>query len=204
MTERRTNMAKKTTSKSSNTSTKPTAKPEKAQPKKAAAGNGKPAPKKAPPEKQAAAPAPAAGAKPKTAAKATKAPRARDPRLPEPGTVLQKKDRQGTVRCECTVEQDGIRYQGTLYRSLSAAAMAASKDMGLGGRAQNGYLFWGIIRQPGREKDPVAALERAWERYESRAKGIMSAGLDENNKAKVLTTVRKHAAALEGLQAQVA
>jgi hypothetical protein len=139
-------MAKKTTSKSTKTS-KAAAK---AQPKKAAAGNGKPAAKKAQPEKQAGAGSPAANAEPKTAAKATKAPRARDPRLPEPGTVVQKKDRQGTVRCECTVEQDGIRYQGTLYRSLSAAAMAASKDMGLGGRAQNGYLFWNLIKQKSR------------------------------------------------------
>ena len=196
-------MAKKT-SKSTKTSTKQTAKPEpKAQPKKAG-GNGKP-PKKAAPEKQAAAPDSAASPQPKAAAKPTKAaPRARDPRLPAPGTVLQKKDRQGVVRCECTVEQDGIRYQGTVYRSLSAAAMAASKDMGLGGRAQNGFLFWGLIKQPTHEKDPVAALERAWARYESRAKGIMAAGLSDESKAKVLTTVRKHAAALEGLQRRVA
>jgi len=198
-------MAKKTTSKSTKTSTEATAKPEpKVQSKKAAAGNGKPTPKKAPPKKQAAEPEPGARPEAKAAAKAKAAPRARDPRLPAPGTVLQKKDRQGDVRCECTVEQDGIRYQGTLYRSLSAAAMAASKDMGLGGRAQNGYLFWNIIKQPAREKDPVAALERAWERYESRAKVIMAAGLDDETKAKVLGAVRKHAAALEGLQGQVA
>jgi hypothetical protein len=198
-------MAKKT-SKSAKTSTKSTAKAQpKAQPKKAAAGNGKPVTKKAAPEKQAAAPDTAASPQPKTAAKATKAaPRARDSRLPAPGTVLQKKDRQGEVRCECTVEAEGIRYQGTLYRSLSAAAMAASKDMGLGGRAQNGYLFWNIIRQPAREKDPVAALERAWERYESRAKVIVAAGLSDETKAKVLSTVRKHVAALESLQGQVA
>lgn len=204
-------MAKKTTTKSktTKTSTKAAAKKPapKAQPKKAAtAGNGKSAPKSAakkqPAEPQAAAsPAPKATAKP---AKSPKPPRPRDPRLPEPGTVLQKMDRQGAVRCECTVETDGIRYQGTLYRSLSAAAMAASKDMGLGGRAQNGYLFWGLIKQPGREKDPVAALDRAWERYEARAKGILESSLDDETKAKVLTTVHKHAAALEGLQAQVA
>jgi len=199
-------MAKKTTSKSTKTSTKPAAKPgAQAHPKKAAAaGNGKSSPKKAPPKKQAAEPETATSTEPKAAAKAKAAPRARDPRLPEPGTVLQKKDRQGTVRCECTIEQDGIRYQGTLYRSLSAAAMAASKDMGLGGRAQNGFLFWGLIKQPVREGDPVAALERAWERYESRAKGILAGGLADDTKAKVLSTLRKHAAALEGLQEQVA
>jgi len=198
-------MAKKTTSKNTKTSTKATAKPEpKAQPKKATAGNGKPAPKKAQPKKQTAEPEAASRPEPKATTKATKAPRARDPRLPEPGTVLQKKDRQGTVRCECTVEADGIRYHGTLYRSLSAAAMAASKDMGLGGRAQNGYLFWGIIKQPARESDPVAALDRAWERYEARAKGILESSLADETKATVLSTVRKHAAALEGLQGRVA
>lgn len=193
-------MAKKTTSKNTKTSTKATAKPEpKAQPKKgAAAGNGKPAPKakKAPSEKQAAAPAQAAGAEPKAAAKATKAPRARDPRLPAPGTVLQKKDRQGTVRCECTVEQEGIRYQGTLYRSLSAAAMAASKDMGLGGRAQNGYLFWGIIRQPGREKDPVAALERAWERYRELATVAVATAKDDDSRTRIKDKITRQASAL--------
>jgi len=108
------------------------------------------------------------------------------------------------VRCECTVEQDGIRCQGTLYRSVSAAAMAASKDMGLGGRAQNGYLFWGLIMQPSREKDPAAALERAWECYEARAKGILESSLADEIKAKVLSAVRRQAFALEGLQGQVA
>jgi hypothetical protein len=191
-------MAKKTTSKSTKTSSKPTAKPKpKAQPKKAAAaGNGRSAPKKAPPEKQTAGPAPAAGAEPKTTAKATKAPRARDPRLPEPGTVLQKKDRQGIVRCECTVEADGIRYQGTLYRSLSAAAMAASKDMGLGGRAQNGYLFWRLIKQPSRGGDPVAALERAWERYRERATGAVASARDDGGRARIKDLLARQADAL--------
>jgi hypothetical protein len=43
-----------------------------------------------------------------------------------------------------------------------------------------------------------------WERYESRAKVIVAAGLSDETKAKVLGTVRKHAAALEGMQEQVA
>lgn len=72
------------------------------------------------------------------------------------------------MRCECTVEADGVRYNGASYRSLSSAAMAASKDLGLGGRAMNGFLFWGLIKQPVRETDPIAALEHAWERYRSR------------------------------------
>ncbi len=131
--------------------------------------------------------------------KGSKEPRPRDPRLPAPGTVLQKKDRQGNVRCECTVEEDGIRFKGTIYRSLSAAAMAASKDMGLGGRAQNGFLFWGLVKQGPREKDPVAALEHAWERYRARAEGILKAGVTDENRAKVLSTVKKHSSELAAL-----
>lgn len=66
------------------------------------------------------------------------------------------------MRCECTVEADGVLYNGTSYRSLSSAAMAASKDLGLGHRAMNGFLFWGLIKQPARETDPVAAREQTF------------------------------------------
>ena len=194
-------MAKKTTTKTAKTTTtqKPAPKAEsRAQPKKAAKPEAKqPAAK----QEQAAAtlpePKPAAS---ETAKDAKAAPRTRDPRLPAPGTVLQKKDRQGTVRCECAVEEDGIRFKGTLYRSLSAAAMAASKDLGLGGQAQNGFLFWGLVRQAPREKDPVAALEHAWERYRARAEGILKTGVTDENRAKVLSTVKKHVDALEALR----
>jgi hypothetical protein len=65
------------------------------------------------------------------------APVALDSRLPAPGTVLQKLDRHGAVRCECTIEEGGIRYAGTLYRSISAAAMAAAKHLGLANKTQN-------------------------------------------------------------------
>ncbi len=202
MTRRRSTMSKKTSSKGSKTSTKPATKTEpKAQAKKATAGNGKPVPKRAP-EKQAAAPDTAASSPPKGAAKATKAVRARDPRLPEPGTVLQKKDRKGEVRCECTVEENGIRYQGTLYRSLSAAAMAASKDLGKGKGAQNGYLFWGIIKQPARVGDPVAALEKAWARYEPHAKLLLEPDLDGALRAKLVDTIRRHLRNMDALQAE--
>ncbi len=70
-------------------------------------------------------------------------PRTPDARLPAPGTVLQKRDRHGAVRCECTVEEAGVRYAGNVYRSLSAAAMAAAKDLGLTNKTQNGFVFWG-------------------------------------------------------------
>lgn len=103
------------------------------------------------PAKAKAAPSPKSEATttaPAKAPKQIKQPReqVRDPRLPEPGTVIQKRDRQGNVRCECTVEADGVRYNDTLYRSLSAAAMAATKDLGLGGRTANGFTFWARVR----------------------------------------------------------
>jgi hypothetical protein len=71
------------------------------------------------------------------------APRERDERLPPVGTVLRRVDRHGNVRCECTIEEGGIRYNGTLYKSLSAAAIAATKDMGLKSKTMNGWSFWG-------------------------------------------------------------
>ncbi|MEO7729618.1 MAG: hypothetical protein ABIY55_01495, partial [Kofleriaceae bacterium] len=67
-------------------------------------------------------------------------------RLPPPGTVIEKKDRYGNVRCKCTVEATGIRYNRQEYRSLSAAAMAAAKDLGLKNKTQNGFTFWGLSK----------------------------------------------------------
>jgi hypothetical protein len=67
----------------------------------------------------------------------------RDPRLPSPGTVLTKRTRHGATRCESTIEPDGIQYNGTLYRSLFAAATAAATDLGIMG-TQNGFVFWGL------------------------------------------------------------
>ena len=195
-------MAKKTSSKSVKASSKATTKPEpQAQTKKAVADTAKAEarPQKERAKKQAPEVTPNAEAKKaseKVESKAT-TPRPRDQRLPAPGTVLQKKDRQGGVRCECTVEEEGVRYNGTVYRSLSAAAMAASKDMGNGGRAQNGFLFWGLIKQPARASDPVAALERAWERYRERATGaVAGAKGDDEARARIKDAITRQADAL--------
>ena len=197
-------MAKKTSSKSVKASSKATTK---AQPKPATKKTAEPVAVETKPQREelknpvteATHKAETKKASEKRDSKAT-TPRARDPRLPAPGTVLQKKDRQGTARCECTVEADGVLYNGTSYRSLSSAAMAASKDLGLGGQAQNGFLFWGLVRQGPREKDPVVALEHAWERYRARAEGILKTGVTDENRAKVLSTVKKHVDALEAMR----
>ena len=132
------------------------------------------------------------------------APRTPDPRLPAAGTVLQKRDRHGTVRCECTVEDGGrIRYKGAVYSSLSGAAMAAAKDIGLGGGAQNGWTFWGITKA-GRKTDPLVAFERAWERYRGNAEQLVKTGISDDNRSKVVSAIKKHAAAVEALRDKVA
>ena len=93
--------------------------------------------------KKAAAPkakaGPSSGAKKKTSRKAatnavhepkkTEPRPAPNPRLPAVGTVIQKRDRHGVVRCECSVEKEGVRYAGTIYRSISSAALAAARDV---------------------------------------------------------------------------
>lgn len=126
-------------------------------------------------------------------------PRVRDPRLPEAGTVLQKKDRHGVVRCECTVDESTVRYAGTDYRSLSAAAMAAAKDLGLGGRAQNGFTFWGLSTAPRRVGDPVATLVKVWERYQGRATALVSTAVNEENRERFREAFEKHAGELAKL-----
>jgi hypothetical protein len=115
-----------------------------------------------------------------------------DARLPPPGTLLQKLDRRGAVRCECTIGEDGIHYAGQIYRSLSGAAMAAAKDLGLANKTQNGFAFWQITRPNRKSGDPLGSLNRAWERYLSQAQGLTKAAekpeglipaLDQHSKA---------------------
>src|SRR5207248_2386410 len=78
----------------------------------------------------------------------SKTPKARDVRLPEVGTVIQKRDRKGELRSECKVVDGGIEYKGTVYKSLSSAALAASKDLGLGASTLDGWSWWGLKTRP--------------------------------------------------------
>ncbi len=129
---------------------------------------------------------------------------ASDPRMPPAGTVLEKRDRHGAVRCECTVEADGIHYKGALYKSLSAAAVAAAKDLGLGGTALNGWAFWGIVKPARRQSDPLVSLDRAWERYRGNAEELVKSGVTDDNRSKVASAIKKHAATIEALREKVA
>jgi hypothetical protein len=152
-------------------------------------------------------PAPAAmnTAPPEAKRSAPAAPRTPDPRLPAPGTVLQKRDRHGAVRCECTIEEGGaIRYAGKTYRSLSSAAMAAAKDLGLGGKTQNGFSFWGLSKPPRRPSDPLVTLERAWARYHGNVEALVKEGVTDENRSTVVATIRRHAQVIESLREKVA
>lgn len=126
-------------------------------------------------------------------------PLARDPRLPASGTVLQKRDRHGAVRCEAKVEKDGLRYAGTLYRSISSAGLAAARDLGLKNSTVNGFHFWGLSKPSRPARDPLEALERAWNRYRVRAEAIVKAGLADESRKKVAASVVKHAQLVEKL-----
>lgn len=68
----------------------------------------------------------------------------RDPRLPIPGTILRRtyKGEEHQV----TVLADGFEHQGTVYRSLTAAAYAIT------GTHWNGLLFFGLAKTPKRPR----------------------------------------------------
>lgn len=78
-------------------------------------------------------------------------------RLPPPGTVLQRRDRRGQVRCEATVTAAGVWFQGTRFTSLSAAALAAARSLGLTPRSLNGWAWWGLQNPRARRRQRPAS-----------------------------------------------
>lgn len=77
-------------------------------------------------------------------------------RTPPVGTHLQKRDRRGQLRCEAVVVTEGVRFRGTVYPSLSAAAVAAARALGLASRSINGWAWWGLAN-PRRVRRATAA-----------------------------------------------
>lgn len=132
------------------------------------------------------------------------APPTPDPRLPAAGTLVQKRDSHGAVRCECMVEEGGVRYAGKVYRSLSSAAMTAAKDLGLTNKTQNGFVFWGLSKPPRRRGDPMVVLERAWARYHGKVEALLKESVTDENRTKVVAAIRKHAQVIESLRKKVA
>jgi hypothetical protein len=89
-------------------------------------------------EQQAAAAKPARS-KPAGKSK-SKAAKPRDPRLPKPGTVLEKTYKGETYKIK--VLEEGFEYDGTHYRSLSGVAREIT------GQIWNGYLWVGLVQRP--------------------------------------------------------
>lgn len=137
-----------------------------------------------------------------------RAPRTGDPRMPPPGTVLRRTDRQGNVKCECRIEEDGVHYAGKVYRSLSTAAIAAAQDMGLKSKTQNGFLFWQLAKPGRRPTDPLEGIKSAFARYEDRLNKFEHSGADKDTLAKVRMELERHAhivaAVREALEGQAA
>ena len=120
---------------------------------------------------------------------------AKTPATLTPGSVLKKLDREGKVRCECTVEADGFRFDGKLYSSISSAAAAAAKSLGLSGTSFNGYVFWGLAKPSGR--DLAHRLDGLWQRYTAAASALLKS--DGADKAVNVDCVRQHLAQLKAL-----
>lgn len=94
--------------------------------------------------------------------------------LPAVGTVIRKLDRYGNERCRCEIVDGGVEYKGKFFTSLSAAAMAAAKDLHLENKTQNGYTFWGLVK-PGNR---LEAATRAWERFRTHVKALVESPRD--------------------------
>jgi hypothetical protein len=90
------------------------------------------------------------------------------------------------------VTATGSKHKAAEFRTLSAAAMAAAKDLGVRG-AQNGWLWWGITKQLPRFSNMVEALEAAWKRYHERVKAITGSGLEKPVLVKVFNALEHQA-----------
>ncbi|MCP4678721.1 MAG: DUF2924 domain-containing protein [Deltaproteobacteria bacterium] len=81
----------------------------------------------------------------KPPAKKARTDKPRDPRLPDPGTVIIKEYKD--VTHEVKVLNRGFEHQGTYYKSLSRLAKEIT------GSIWNGFLFFGLIKRPAQVKE---------------------------------------------------
>jgi hypothetical protein len=128
--------------------------------------------------------------------------RQHDSRLPPAGTVIIKRDRLGKERARCTIVESGIEYGGTIYKSISGAAMAAAKDLGLASKTQDGYAFWQLKSSAHRStRDLVELLEHAWQRYRECASAAEEKATSDN-RDKVQEALNQHLVVLKDLLAK--
>lgn len=115
----------------------------------------------------------------------------RDPRLPQVPTTLVRRNRQGVVQCECTVGPEGIFYNGRKFGSLSGAASAASKDLGLN-PVVNGYVFFHLAKPARAKLGEVERLRRIGNRYEEQLSALILAGSGEQPGAALMEEIDAH------------
>lgn len=87
----------------------------------------------------------------RASARAPRATGTRDPRRPAPGTTIKRTFKGKELRL--TVLDDGFRFEGTVYRSLTAAALRAT-----GYPAVSGPRFW---KTDGHETTPKRSTTQA-------------------------------------------
>ncbi|MCW8139043.1 MAG: DUF2924 domain-containing protein [Planctomycetota bacterium] len=117
------------------------------------------------------------------------------------GTVLRRVDRNGNVRCECVAVEGGFRFEGTVYKSLSAAALAAAKSLGLNSPSVNGPLFWGVSKPARAAANPLASLERVWGRYSAALERSLER---REHREAVLAGMERHVRVLQNLRDEAA
>jgi len=117
----------------------------------------------------------------------------------------------------------GVEYNDIEYRSLSASAAAAAKDLGikcnqvnertragmvahfaakdLGIKCNqvNGFLFWNLAKAVARPVDPMGALNRAWERFHERASSLLADAKNDEVLATLFTALGRHIDQLEDM-----
>ena len=79
---------------------------------------------------------------------------------PAVGTELTKTVKGNTAKC--VVYSDVFVYNGVQYKSLSAAAIVAAKDLGLKSTTQDGWALWGLKKARSSEPQEPVSLPLAF------------------------------------------
>jgi hypothetical protein len=116
-----------------------------------------------------------------------------------------KSDRAGKERVRCTVVEGGIQYGDKVFKSLSAAAIAAARDLGLTTKQLNGWAWWGLSKPAARPTKAkgldLDGIARVWTRYRERVEAALKvASADE--KAQLHLALNAHSTTLLHLAAE--
>ena len=132
------------------------------------------------------------------------APRAR----PAPAGGRHDDPENGSPRrrpLRCAIVEGGVNYNGTTYTSLSGAALAASRDLGLQTKTVDGWSWWGLKDRAASpsKKNVIESLERAFDKYRERADAAVKTASAEDA-AKLRDAFRSQSEALSQIATLVA